>query len=365
MKEREILDRIRAAFPDSGIGDDTAVLPAAAGELLLASDAVVENVHFTRRRSTLSQAIQKAVTSNVSDVYAMGGRPEAILLSAGLPPGCSAEDVDSIVEGLAVSCGAYGLRLAGGDTVTSPGGYFFDVAIAGSVPAGRAVRRSGARAGDAVVLLGEIGPSLAGLSLLAAFLGPCVCGGPALPAPRLRDCAAAGARVRAASAGLSIATGAAALRSAAAGLAHIPRVAEMLRFILRHLAPRAEPAGDTLLGGAERAITAMIDVSDGLAKDLRTLCEESGVGAEIDAAALPVPRSIGEIFGLDGDALVDFALASGEEYVLLAAVREGALGALPPGAAVVGRFAPAHGGIVLAGPAGRRPLPPVGYEHSF
>ncbi|RJR27935.1 MAG: thiamine-monophosphate kinase, partial [Candidatus Latescibacterota bacterium] len=187
MKEREIIDRIRAAFPQSGIGDDTAVLPAAAGDLLLASDAVVENVHFVRRRSTLSQAIQKAVTANVSDVYAMGGRPEAILLSAGLPPGCSAEDVDSIVEGLSVSCEAYGVRLAGGDTVASPGGYFFDVAIAGSVPRGRAVRRSGARAGDAVVLFGEVGPSLAGLSLLAAFLGPCGCGGSPPPAPRLRD----------------------------------------------------------------------------------------------------------------------------------------------------------------------------------
>jgi thiamine-monophosphate kinase len=109
----------------------------------------------------------------------------------------------------------------------------------------------------------------------------------------------------------------------------------------------------------------MIDVSDGLARDLRTLCEVSGVGAEIEAASLPVPEAIGEIFGLEGDALVDFALSSGEEYVLLAAVRPEAIADLPPGAAVVGRFAPMHGGIVLAGPAGRRPIPPVGYEHSF
>ncbi len=295
----------------------------------------------------------------------MGGRPEAIVLSAGLPPGCLPEDVDSIVEGLYISCGAYGVRLAGGDTVTSPGGYFFDVAIAGSVPPGRAVRRSGARAGDAVVLFGEIGPSLAGLSLLEAFLGPCGCGGPALPAPRFRDCAAAGGRVRAASAGLSVATGAAALRSASAGLAHIPHAAEMLRFIQRHLAPRAEPAGAGLLGGAEPAITAMIDVSDGLARDLRTLCEVSGVGAEIEAASLPVPEAIGEIFGLEGDALVDFALSSGEEYVLLAAVRPEAVADFPPGAAVIGRLLSPAAGIEISGSAGQRPLPPVGYEHAF
>ena len=247
----------------------------------------------------------------------------------------------------------------------SPGGSFFDVAITGTVAPGRAIRRSGARAGDALVLFGEIGPSLAGLSLLAAFLGPCGCGGGGFPAPRLRDCAGAGARVRTIAPRLSLAADVPALRAMAAGLAHLPHAAEMLRFMARHLAPRAVPLGDALLAAEPRALTAMIDVSDGLARDLRTLCGESRVGAAVDGEALPVPRAIGDIFGLEGSALADFALASGEEYVLLAAVRSDALEALPPGASVIGRVVPEGEGIVVAGAGGARPLPDLGYEHVF
>ena len=74
----------------------------------------------------------------------------------------------------------------------------------------------------------------------------------------------------------------------------------------------------------------MIDISDGLAKDLRTLCAESGVGAAIREDALPIPPAIGELCGLEGEALVDFALASGEEYVMLAAVSPEAAGGWTP-----------------------------------
>ena len=151
----------------------------------------------------------------------------------------------------------------------------------------------------------------------------------------------------------------------AAGLAHIPHAEEMLRFMRRHLAPRAEPLGEPLVGGETSPLAAMIDVSDGLAKDLRTLCAESRVGAAIDAAALPVPRAIADIFGLEGDALADFALSSGEEYALLAAVRAGALDALPPGASVIGRVVAESEGLAIAGAGGVRELPRLGYEHEF
>ncbi len=365
MKEQEIIARIREAFPGSGIGDDAAVLPPVAGEMLFASDAVVQNVHFTTRFSTSGQAIQKIVTANVSDIYAMGGVPAAIVLTAGLPPGCGERDVDSIIEGLALACGSYGVALAGGDTVASPGGYFFDVAITGSVAPGRAVLRSGAGPGDAVVLFGEIGRSLAGLALLSCFFGPCGCGPTGLPAPRVRDCAAAGARMGAVVPRLSLATDEAALRGMAAGLAHIPGALEMLRCMRHHLAPRCTPAPAVRAGGARAPFAAMIDVSDGFAKDLRTLCAESGVGASIEAASLPIPGAVGALFGIEGDALIDFALSSGEEYVQLAAVPRESLAALPPEAVVVGRFTGAEEGITIAGPGGTRELPALGYEHSF
>lgn len=361
MKELEIIDRIRRAFPGNGIGDDTAVLPAPRGDLLFASDAIVENVHFSRRFSTPSQAIQKLVTSNVSDVYAMGGAPLSIVLSAGFPPGCPDADVDGVIDGLALACRHYGVTVGGGDTVRSPGGAFFDVAIVGEAPAGKALRRAGARPGDAIVLVGEIGPSLAGLALLSALFDRSCSS--SFPAPRIRDCAALGARLRTIVPGLSLETTAADLRARAAGIAHVPFAADILRFVRHHLAPAAAPLEPAFLESG--AVTATIDVSDGVAKDLRMICVESGVGALVHEEALPVPRAIGELFELDGERLADFALGSGEEYVLLAAVKPEAAERLPRGAAVIGSFGPAAGGIMITGASGTRDLPPLGFEHSF
>ncbi len=333
MKELEVIDRLRAAFPDCGIGDDAAVLPPPRGEMLFAADAAVEAVHFDRRFCTLSQAVQKLVASNVSDIFAMGGSPLSIVFTAALPPGCRSNDVDSIIDGLRRACARYDIKLVGGDTVSSPHGFCFNVAIVGEAPRGRSVLRSGAREGDALVLFGEIALSRAGLSLLTRSLER--------PIPDTPDAA---------------------------------------RCIQRHLVPVAGPLDPSLLDADPPLVTAMIDVSDGLAKDLRTLCEESGVGAVIREDALPVPPAIGDLVGLEGEALVDFALASGEEYVLLAAVSPEAAGRLsapasaggmmsiaaPGFATVIGAAVPAVEGITLVGRDGkRRALPKLGYEHSF
>lgn len=355
MKELEVIGRLRAAFPDCGIGDDAAVLPAPRGEMLFAADAAVEGVHFDRRFSTLSQAVQKLVTSNVSDIFAMGGSPGSIVFTATLPAGCSPADVDSIIDGLKRSCTQYGIRLAGGDTVSSPHGFCFNVAIVGEVRPGRAILRSGAREGDALVLFGEIGLSRAGLDILARSLEEPASGlGDALPL-------------------VSIASSPAELDRLAGALGQIPHAHDAARCIQRHLVPLAFPLDASLLDADPARVTAMIDISDGLGKDLRTLCAESGVGALIREDALPVPPAIGELFGLEGDALIDFALASGEEYVLLAAVPPeaaerlsvGAIGS-GAGATVIGTAVPAAEGIALVNKKGRmRPMPRLGYEHFF
>ena len=99
MNEGRFIDMLRAAFPDAGLGDDTAVLPAPAGELLFAADAVVDGVHLDLRYGSLAQAAAKAVTANVSDVYAMGGEPVAVTVTAGLPAGLGDEDAADLVRG--------------------------------------------------------------------------------------------------------------------------------------------------------------------------------------------------------------------------------------------------------------------------
>jgi len=350
MKELDVIDRLRAAFPDSGIGDDAAVIPSPRGEALFAADAAVEGVHFDRRLCTLSQAVQKLVTSNVSDIFAMGGSPLSIVFTAALQAGCSSADVDSIVDGLQKACTQYGIRLVGGDTVSSPHGFFFNVAIVGEAPRGRAVMRSGARPGDALVLFGEIGLSRAGLDILSSI-------DPARAFPAI-----------------SIASSPAEMERIAAALGRVSRSPDAARCIRRHLVPLAVPLDAALLDSDPPRITAMIDVSDGLAKDLSTLCAESGVGALVREEALPIPGAIGELCGLEGEALIDFALSSGEEYVPLAAVTPeaarmlGAVGSADRGggAAVIGTIVPAAEGITLVGRDGkRRTMPALGYEHMF
>ena len=364
MKELEVIDRLRKAFPGCGIGDDAAVLPGVEGDLLFAADAAIEGVHFDRGFSTLSQAVQKLVTSNVSDIFAMGGAPGSIVFTAGLPEGCAPADVDGIIDGLRRSSTQYGVKLAGGDTVLSPERFVFNVAITGEVLPGRAVLRSGAREGDAIVLFGVIGGSLAGLGILSALFGEAR--GRGLPEPRVPGLPGSAARFKEALHDLSIATSDRELERLAAVLDGFPSAREVARFARRHLVPLAHPLDPSLLACEPPCVTAMIDVSDGLAKDLRTLCEESAVGAVVREETLPVPPAVGELFGLEGASLVDFAISSGEEYVLLAAVAPAAVDRLPAGAAVIGAIAPVAGGIMLVdGNGKRRPLPKLGYEHSF
>jgi len=373
MKELEVIDRFRKAFPGCGIGDDAAVLPHAEGELLFAADAAIEGVHFNRRFCTLSQAVQKLVTSNVSDIFAMGGHPGSIVFTAGLPSGCSPRDVDGIIDGLVRSCTQYGVRLVGGDTVLSPHAFVFNVAILGDVRNGRAVSRSGARPGDAIVLFGEIGASRAGLGILSTLYGGRQ--SRRLPLGGVPGLGEAAEGMRKMLPRLSIATSAPELARMAAALNGLPLAEEIMRCVQRHCVPIAIPLDASLLECEPACVTAMIDVSDGLAKDLRTLCEESGAGAILREEMLPMPDGIGEILGLEGGELVDFALSSGEEYVLLAAVTSEAAERLGCGAAakrggtvaaVIGTIAPAGRGIVLVDGGGRtRPMPKLGYEHEF
>jgi thiamine-monophosphate kinase len=364
MRELDVIDRLRRAFPGCGIGDDAAVLPPTEGELLFAADAAVEGVHFDRRFCTLSQAVQKLVTSNVSDIFAMGGAPGSIVFTAGLPAGCTAANVDGIIDGLKRSCTQYGVKLVGGDTVLLPGAFVFNIAIVGEVERGRSVLRSGARAGDDIVLFGEIGRSLAGLRLLSVLYGE-ECGEtvPAAEAARLLESAQTMKKLLPT---LSLSTSGGELGRIANAFGPLPHAAEILRCVQHHLTPLTIPLDASLLGAAPPCVTAMIDVSDGLAKDLRTLCAESGVGAVIHGEALPVPAAIREMFEFGAASLIDFALSSGEEYALLASVAREAAGHLPPGASVIGSFVPAADGLTLVdGTGGARPLPNLGYEHTF
>jgi len=252
---RRAMGRVRL-----GIGDDCAILrPPAGHEILVTTDFCLEGRHFRRDWHTPESAGHRCLARGLSDLAAMGARPLAAFLSLALPAGTDHRWVDGFFRGLRRLADEFAVPLAGGDTAQSPSEHILaDIVLIGSAPAGEALRRSTAGAGDLIYVTGRLGGAAAELIALesGAKAGRDGEHPQLFPAPRL-------------------AVGEALLRR---GLA-----------------------------------TACIDLSDGLSTDLRHLCEESGVSAEIDLARLPThPLAAGQR---------ELALHGGEDYELLFAAK--------------------------------------------
>jgi thiamine-monophosphate kinase len=286
-----------------GIGDDAALVrPRRGWELALTTDLMVEGVHFLRRRDAPAVCGRRLATRALSDLAAMGAEPLALLVSTAYPADVPVSWARAFVRGLLAAAAEAGAALIGGDVSSLPGrgGIVLDVVGAGQVPAARALRRDGARPGDRLFVSGPLGE------------------------------AALGRR-----------------------LAHVGRPARTAlerRARARHQRPRARwELGQALRGRASAAI----DVSDGLATDLRHLCDASRAGAVVATEALGAPP---------GAAALRRALAGGEDYELLFT--------LPPGRALPPGFAPRQIGVITRGRGlwltrqGRRlPLPAGGWQH--
>lgn len=243
----------------TGIGDDCAVLQIPPGhQALLTTDFSLEGVHFRREWHPAEAVGHRCLTRGLSDIAAMGGGPIAVFLSLALPQNLPQSWVDQFVKGLLKLADKFNVTLAGGDTAQSPDGVLADIVVVGSVAKGNAIQRSGARAGDRIYVTGALGGAAATLELLFA-----------------------GRKLRP---------------------SDFPR-----HF---HPTPRIE-VGRFLL---EKSLaSAMIDLSDGLSTDLGHICEESGVGAEIHAPAIPC-ASVGKpVREVD----FHFALHGGDDYELL------------------------------------------------
>ncbi|TAJ25387.1 MAG: thiamine-phosphate kinase, partial [Nitrospirae bacterium] len=250
------------------IGDDAAVVRLPAGHrLLLTTDLLAEGIHFDLTTATYEDLGYKAAVANLSDIAAMGGTPRHMLVAMALPADRTVSQIRRLYGGLMKACRQHGVALIGGDTSASRGGLFISVTLTGTAPPGQVLMRDGARVGDFIYVTGTLGDSLAGLNLLTA--------------QRRKN---------------------------------PPRYERTL--MNRHLRPTARiAAGQTL---ASRGLaTAAIDLSDGLSGDLAHLCEQSAVGAEITATALPLSpacRAYAAAHRVDPTRL---ALAGGEDYELL------------------------------------------------
>lgn len=264
LAEKSLIARIRRHASDdrriiAGIGDDCAVVRLPAGhEALITTDFTLEGIHFRRAWHSPQVVGRRCLTRGLSDIAAMGGDPMAAFLSLALPANLPQKWVDGFLAGLLALAREFGVSLAGGDTAESPDGILADVIVLGSAPSGQSIRRSGARAGDRIYVTGELGGSAATLDLL--FSGR-----------KLRP-------------------------------ADFPR----------HFRPIPRIEIGRLLRSKGLA-SAMIDTSDGLSTDLAHICEESGVGAEIDTDRLP----LAEIGRPARPVNLNFALHGGEDYELL------------------------------------------------
>ena len=154
MNERQIIEYITALTGQAdeqllkGIGDDCAVIRKDGNRVwLLTMDTLIESVHFNAAFHPPEKLGRKAVSVNVSDIGAMGGKPVFVLLSAGLPSGFDETWFQAFAQGLADGCREYGCVIIGGDTVASPGGFTFTLTVIGEAEADKVVYRSGARPG--------------------------------------------------------------------------------------------------------------------------------------------------------------------------------------------------------------------------
>ncbi len=305
-------------FPGAfGLTDDAAVIaPMADRDIVVTTDTMVAGVHFIGdERPDLIAA--KLLRVNLSDLAAMGASPLTYVLNIALPDSIDDDWVKVFVAGLAADQAAFAVTLAGGDSVATPGPLTLTITAFGSVETGRAIRRSGARDEDIVYVSGSIGDAAIGLKLLHDEVAGL--------SPDRRD-----------------------------------------ELIGRYRLPRPRIGlGLRLVGLANAAI----DISDGLAADLTHILDASGVGAEINAASVPLSEGVRTVLQNEPELLAT-VLTGGDDYEILFTV--------PPGYAArvvkiasdlslpltpIGRIVPA-GGLRIAAPDGTElHLPRKGWVH--
>lgn len=280
-----LIERIRELLPQAknallGIGDDCAALrPTPGRDLLLTTDLLVDGVDFTQQTITAFCLGRKAMAVNLSDIAAMGGLPRAALVTLALSPEAEVEFVDELYRGLQEEGARYAVEVIGGDFSASST-LIIGVTLVGEVEPGRAVTRSGARPGERIWVTGRLGGSAAGLAALRAGF-------------RLRD------------------------EQVEAPFEVSAELKEAIRrAITRHLCPIPRVREGRALAQAGVA-SAMIDLSDGLALDLRHLCRESGISARIREDQIPVDPVASAIGQHLGEEPLTLALEGGEDFELL------------------------------------------------
>ena len=249
----------------TGIGDDCAVIPYGEEELLFSTDLLMEGVHFLRSESSPEDVGWKAAAVNFSDIAAMGGIPVATFLSIALPEDAQGEWAERFIEGYTQISREYSVPLLGGDTTSSLRDIAVNVGVLGRCPSGKRLMRSEAKVGQTIYVTGPLGDSSGGLQAI---------------------------------------------------LKGLERTEEVTRLIERHKRPVPRiDAGRILLESGK--VGAMMDISDGIASDLKHIIKASGVGAIIDLDTLPFSPELVSVCNEQEWDIHELATSGGEDFELL------------------------------------------------
>lgn len=255
------------SYLKKGIGDDCAVLETAGDSVLLVTtDTLIEGIHFTGHTMPPEALGWKALAANISDIAAMGGAPHTAFLSIGLKSGTKVSFLESFMAGFKTLADKTGIVLAGGDTVESPSSAVVTITLLGDCLKECVVYRSGARVGDDVWVTGPLGNAAAGLFLL-----------------QNQD------------------------------LDVSPEYESLVQAHQRPMPPLE--LGKALAQSG--LVRAMIDISDGIAKDLGHICEQSGVGSELQGASIPMSSNLLKLAHEVKKSPLQWAFHGGEDYELL------------------------------------------------
>jgi len=303
-----------------GIGDDAAsFLPRSGYELLVTCDSMVEGRHYPPGFIGGFDLGRRAMTSNISDIGAMGGMPLYALVSLGLRGDAPVSEVEDLYRGFLAELNPLRASVVGGNLTDSGDGMFIDITLIGEAPKGKVVRRNGARPGDVILVTGYPGRAAAGLQLLLS---------------KPND----------------------------ARLSDDPLVRAY-----------AVPSHRALVGQAAARtgyVTAMIDTSDGLAGDLSHICEESGVGADLFKEMVPLDGALANAAALLGLDPYDLILGASDDYELIITCKEHHVPALQSIAGAqavplteVGRITDGRGVSFVLPDGERRSLPCARWDH--
>jgi thiamine-monophosphate kinase len=297
--------------------DDAATLRSSDDELVITTDAIVEGVHFLANDPPDTVA-RKALRVNLSDLASKGAAPAGFVLTLALR---AADDawLAPFARALGEDAARFQCPLLGGDTVSTPGPLMISIAAFGRVPVGRMVRRSGAKAGDRVVVSGTIGDAAVGLEFLRG------------------------------------------------GAATAPGGDEREMLIGRYRVPQPRVA---LAQAVRDHASAAMDVSDGLAGDLAKLCAASGVSAAIDAQSIPLSGPARTLLS-SGAVGIESIVSGGDDYEILCTIPENRLEAFTEAASLAGVPVTSIGTIIagssvprfIDGQGAEIALPRLSYSH--